>query len=133
MHAASLSDDLAFHGRPATSDEGNDARWRAWVARQEPASTSRIQAFHHNFHEHPLMALPRLAQLAESLWPKGQCRFMVPEATDASALSSVFRLRSPDGRHIDEVFRHLDAPGSWVALYNVETDPDYKAFLAEVR
>ena len=132
MHTASLNDDLAIHGRPARSDGCNEGPWRLWVDRPEGSDTHRIQPFHHNFHEHPLMALPRLARLAESLWPKGQCRFMVPESTDATPLSSAFRLRSPDGRHIDEVFRHLDEPDSWVALYNVESDPDYRAFLAEV-
>ena len=123
MHAASLTDDLATRGQPALADERRETPWRIWVDRPSPCSTSRIESFHHNFHEHPLMQLPRLAQLAQSLWPKGQFRFMVPEATEASPLASVFRLRSPDGRHIDEVFRHLESPGSWVALYNVEAEP----------
>ena len=132
MHAASLSDDLAPSGQSPLSEERRRSPWRVWSDSFLPASTRRIEAFHHNFDEHPLMALPRLAQLAESLWPRGQCRFMVPEATVASPLASVFRLRSPDGRHIDDVFRQLDRPGTWVSLYNVESDPDYRALLAEV-
>jgi len=41
---------------------------------------------------------------------------------------------TPDelGRPLDEVFRRIEEPGSWVALYNVETHPAYKTFLAEV-
>jgi hypothetical protein len=119
MHAAPLTGDLASHGQldalKTAADERRDAPWRVWLDHPHAPSTSRIEPFHHNFHDHPLMELPRLARLAQSLWPQGQCRFMAPEARDASPFESVIRLRSPDGRRIDEVFRHLDVPGTWVA------------------
>jgi hypothetical protein len=40
--------------------------------------------------------------------------------------------KTHDGRDVDEVFARINEPGSWIALYNVETVPRYKAFLDEV-
>ena len=108
------------------------ARYRVWLDEPAQFTTQRVTALHHNFHQHPLMQLPQLAQLAGRLMASGQCRFMAPGATQASALASVLHEASPDGRGIDEVFQHIERPGTWVALYNVETDPPYHAFLDEV-
>ncbi|HEX6638648.1 MAG TPA: hypothetical protein VF033_13405 [Steroidobacteraceae bacterium] len=93
-------------------------------------STYRVSAIKHNFHEHPLMQLPRLAELAARLARTSQCRFIIPGSEQHSKFDHTSA--SPDGRAIDEVFRRIEEPGSWVALYNVETDPDYAGFLKEV-
>ncbi|HJV95330.1 MAG TPA: cupin domain-containing protein, partial [Albitalea sp.] len=106
--------------------------YRVWVDEPGQFTTQHVTALHHTFHQHPLMQLPQLAQLAGRLMASGQCRFMAPGATQASALASVLHEASPDGRGIDEVFSHIERPGTWVALYNVETDPAYRAFLDEV-
>jgi hypothetical protein len=96
----------------------------------ESFSTRRICALQHNFHEHPLMQMPRLAKLAEALHPKSQCRFITPGATETSKF---FHSDQPSGGHsIGEVFRRIEEPGSWVAMYDVQTDPDYRDFLDEV-
>ena len=104
--------------------------YRAWVDDPVSFSTYRVGKLRHNFQEHPLLQLPRLAQFGKMRWPLGQCRFIRPGATQASAL--VLAQQTPDGRTIDELFRRIEEPGSWVALYNVETDPEYRALLAEV-
>jgi hypothetical protein len=103
-----------------------------WVDQPSQFTARHICAIHHNLHEHPLLQLPQLAQLAKALMPQGQCRFMAPGATPSSALGDVLHEASHDGRGIDEVFDHLEESGSWVALYNVETEPRYAALLAEI-
>ena len=93
-------------------------------------STHRISPIRHDFDRHPLMQLPRLAQLARDLLPTEQCRFIRP---GSSQTSEFFHTpKAPDGQDIDAVFEHIETPGSWVALYNVQTDPHYAAFLDEV-
>jgi hypothetical protein len=93
-------------------------------------SSYRVTPIKHSFHEHPLMELPRLAELAKVLYKTQQCRFILPGITQASAFDH--HAVSPDGRDIEDVFRRLDESGSWLALYNIETDPTYAAFLNEV-
>ncbi|MBK9607649.1 MAG: cupin [Betaproteobacteria bacterium] len=93
-------------------------------------STHRISQIRHNFHAHPLMRLPELAGLAKELMTTGQCRFISPGCTQATPFQH--RPRHPEGRAIDEVFRRIEEPGSWLALYHIETHPAYKAFLEEV-
>lgn len=113
------------------SAESEAGRYRVWVDDHQSFSTGKVNAIHHNFHEHPLMQLPQLAQLAHRIMPTGQCRFITPGATQASEF--MHEDHSPDGRGIDEVFRRITEPGAWVALYNVEKDPLYKGFLDEVQ
>ena len=103
---------------------------RVWVDEPVNFSTHRIGRLHHNFHEHPLLQMPRLAELAKSLVPSGQCRFLRPGTTQASVFSH--DPKDPAGRTIEEVFERIEEPGSWVALYNVETDPRYNALLTEI-
>jgi hypothetical protein len=105
-------------------------QYRVWCDSPDGFSTKRIQPIRHNFHHHPLMQLPELARLAKDLAATKQCRYIAPSSDQASA----FNHGSEDfqGRAVDEVFRRIEEPGSWVALYNVETDPTYRAFLSEV-
>ena len=128
----------------ATKDAANDTRGAMCSAGTvDPAkrfglspagaerfSTHRIQRIRHNFDQHPLMQLPRLAQLAYELMPSRQCRFIRPGTTQTSEF---FHLPvAPDKRSINDVFDRIEQAGSWVALYNVQTDPAYAAFLDEV-
>jgi hypothetical protein len=109
---------------------GAPRRHRIWVDDPAAFSSLRVQPIQHDFHLHPLMQLPALAELALRLAPTRQCRFIRP----GSAQDSEFHHdpADPSGRGIDEVFRRIEEPGAWVALYNVETDPTYRALLAEV-
>ncbi len=99
-------------------------------ASSRQAKHGQIGPVSHNFHLHPLMQLPRLAQLASSLYKTAQCRFVLPNTGVQSGFHH--EDKSPDGRDIETVFREIEQPGSWVALYNVQTDPDYAAFLWQV-
>ena len=84
----------------------------------------------HDFHHHPLMQLPRLSQLARDLMPSRQCRFAARPLTQTSEFLHV--PRPPEGATIDEVLDRIAEPGSWVALYNVQTEPAYADFLRQV-
>ena len=106
------------------------ARRHVWLDDPAQFSTHRVTPIHHDLHEHPLMQLPQLAELAHELLPANLCRFIVPGTTQTSEF--LHEPTSFDGRGIDEVFRRIEESGSWIALYNVETIPRYRAFLEEV-
>jgi hypothetical protein len=108
----------------------NARRHAVWVDRPEAFSASRVQAIRHNFHLHPLMQLGELSKLAKKLMATNQCRFITPGSDQATPFHH--DPKEPHGRSIDEVFRRIDEPGSWLALYNVEADPVYRGFLNEV-
>jgi hypothetical protein len=96
----------------------------------EAFTSHRVARLRHDFQGHPLMQMPELARLARDLMPTRQCRFVKPGMTPSAAFDH--QPLDPAGRDIDEVFRRIEEPGSWVALYNVETQPRYRAFLEEV-
>lgn len=76
------------------------------------------------------MQLPALADLAKDLYKTNQCRFITPGSTQASPF--FHEGKDPTGRAIEDIFARIEEPGSWVALYNVETHPVYRGFLDEV-
>lgn len=102
---------------------------RVWVENETAFSLDRISLIQHSFHRHPLLQLDELEALAHRLLPKNQCRFINPGARQNSDF--VHHSQSPDGRSLAEVFQNLSQPGSWVALYNAETDPRYGALVKE--
>jgi hypothetical protein len=89
-----------------------------------------IVPLRHGFDTHPAMQLSALREVARRLHPQGQCRFIRPGSTVASEFWH--DPQAPDGRDIDAVFDRIEEPGSWIALYNVETDPSCRDFLDEV-
>lgn len=109
---------------------GTPQPWRISMADDHPFSTKQIRAIRHNFHEHPLLQLPALEQLAKELVSTKQCRFVSPSITQSSDF--FHEDKDPHGRTIEEVFAHIETPGSWVALYNVESHPTYQKLLNEV-
>jgi hypothetical protein len=112
----------------ATAPAG--AKCRIWVDDTANFTTHKINRLHHDFHGHPLLQLPELERLAHDLAPLHQCRFVRPGITQASTFAHADT--HPDGRDIGEVFRRIEESGSWVALYNVEAIPRYKALLTEI-
>ena len=63
----------------------------------------------------------------KALYQTKQCRFIKPGTTEKSDFDHGDN--SPDdGRSM--TFSTIEEPGAWVALYNVETNPKYRAFLA---
>ncbi len=96
---------------------------------QAPALDRRF-TFRHAYDTHPLMGLVALEALAERLQAGFQCRFMAPSTDPAVPFEHA--PRPADGRTIREVFARLDEPGSWIALYDVQTEPAYRDFVWQV-
>ena len=90
---------------------------------------SRVE---HDFSSHPALQFDSLRQLALRLHAKSPSlvKFIEPGAK----LDSEFVLasKSYDGRTIDEVFDTLDTPGTWIAIYKAQTDPEFRAVVNEV-
>lgn len=90
----------------------------------------RIAAIRHDFHRHPLLQFDELAGLARRLMPEGKCRFIRPGMRPDSPFDHA--PASPDGRALDEVLANFETPGSWLALYDAQTDGKYREVLDEV-
>lgn len=112
------------------TDAAAQVRPSITVADPTGFSTARVQAIRHDFQRHPLLQLPELAKLAKVLVATQQCRFIAAGAKQDTPFEH--GASDPGGRVIDEVFARMEEPGSWVALYNVETHPPYKALLEEI-
>jgi len=104
--------------------------FRLWVDDPAGFTTHRVGRLHHNYHEHPLFQMTALEALARELAPLKQCRFVRPGITQASGFAH--DSQPPDGRSLEEVFRRIEEPGSWIALYNVEAIPRYRALLNSI-
>lgn len=102
---------------------------KIWVEDETAFSLNNISLIRHNFHEHPLLQLDQLEALAHRLLPLKQCRFITPEAKQNSKF--IHHPESPDGRDLSDVFKNISEPGSWVALYNAEKDPQYGELVRE--
>jgi hypothetical protein len=126
---ASLRDEMLNVVTPLT-DRVATGKYKIEVQDAPRFSTTRLSPIKHNFHEHPLMQLDRLSALAESLSLTGQCRFISPGTTESAPFDH--KGTSPDGRTVRELFTSIEKPGSWIALYNVQTDSAYAGFLREV-
>ncbi|MBS0344216.1 MAG: cupin [Proteobacteria bacterium] len=104
--------------------------YRVWPADPASFSTRRMSPLRHNINEHPLFQLSALQDLAHELMPTGQCRFQRPGATPGSAFQH--QPTHPQGLSVDETFARMEEPGSWLALYNVDTIPRYQAALTRI-
>src|SRR6476659_4778764 len=105
-------------------------KFRLWVDDPAKFSSTRISGIRHDFHKHPLLQLDALAVAAKELAPTKQCRYIQPGSKQDSAFHHT--PADPDGRGVDEVFRRIEEPGSWIALYNVETLPRYAEMLKQI-
>jgi hypothetical protein len=112
------------------ADRSAASEYRIRIDREAEFTTSKIASFKHNFDQHPLMQLDRLSLLAESLATTQQCRFVTPGITESTPFDHSGA--SPDGRTVREIFETIHDASSWIALYNVQTDPHYARFLQEV-
>lgn len=90
----------------------------------------RITPVRHGLADHPLLSLAKLRELALRLGAK-QVRF---HATTAGAGSN-FEKTTEEHKHtlsLDDALNNMENSGSWIALHNVQTDPEYKALLDQV-
>jgi len=104
--------------------------YRVWPVDSAGFTTRRMNALRHDIDRHPLFQLDALRQLAHRLMPTGQCRFLRPGTTQGSSFSH--DPVHPLGLGIDEVFDRMEEPGSWLALYDIETDPGYRDALRQI-
>lgn len=125
-----MAPEIGAASRARRAAPAADAPYRILVEDPAAYSPRRRCRLTHTFHLHPLMQIDALEGLAERLYPQGQCRFLRPGSTLSSEFSH--KPKSADGRSLADVFRRIDEPGSWIALYDIQVDPLYRAFLAEV-
>lgn len=112
------------------NSQQSDGKFRIDAVDEAKFTLGKICAIRHNYHQHRLMQMDSLESLAQRLAVTNQCRFIARETKPSTPFKH--ESNSPDGRSIDEVFRRIEEPGSWVALYNVQTDPAYQKFVWDV-
>ena len=80
----------------------------------------------HELHEHPLLALPALAELGEALPPASveYNRGDLPIGVDGKPQGT--------GLSIGETIRSIESSNSWAVLKNIEQQPAYGALLADL-
>jgi len=97
----------------------------------ETFDPTRITKIQHSYHDHPFFQLDALEGLAQRLYSKEKCRF----CSSKTQVDSPFDHQPAplDGRTLEDVFRRIDEPGSWIALYDVQLDKLYRELLIEVQ
>ena len=80
----------------------------------------------HTLCDHPLLQLPRLIALARSL-PQDSAEFNRADLT----LDQEYLKTPKTGLSVEETLYQIESCNSWMALKNVEQDPQYRALLAE--
>jgi hypothetical protein len=83
-------------------------------------------AIRHAFVDNPLLALDRIAQLADAL-PAAQVEHNLGRVPELLPGGEAPRLDATPG----EVARGIHENGSWMVLKNIEADPDYARLLHE--
>lgn len=95
-------------------------------------SPRKVARLRHNYSEHPLLSFNALESLAERLSKKnsGQVRFV----SKGLALDSAFKTTQENQSQasIKDTFNNIANPGSWVALWTIQSEPEYKKLLWEI-
>lgn len=95
----------------------------------EQFDPKRLMSVRHDFADHPMFTLDALMTLAKRL-PRERVRF---HATTARADSDFERTTEehPHTLGLEEAMANMETSGSWIALHNVQSDPEYRAILDE--
>lgn len=94
---------------------------------------SKSFQFRHNLKDHPLFELPRLVTLAENLF-----REEGPTSVKWAGSNAAFNMRwsempAKDRRQsMTDAIADLQKSGSWLLLYRVQTDPEYRALMNRI-
>ena len=106
--------------------------YRVQFVGDDEYSPRKVTRLRHNYDDHPLLTLPALAQLAKRLYKKNtkQVRFV----SKGVQLDSKFNTttENPDQISIEDVFKNISNPGSWIALWTIQSEPEYKKLLWEI-
>lgn len=116
----------------AVSESVTSEDCRLWLPGDGRYDPRRVFQFRHSFHQHPLLRIERLQELAASLHRRGQgqVKFLPKGTSTASTFDTL--THDEQGKSIPEVFERIEEPGSWVALYRVESDPAYRDLVWQV-
>lgn len=95
-------------------------------------SPRRVTRLHHNYCEHPLLSMHALARLAIRMHSKNpeQVRFVSKDTKLDSKFNTSPEL--PDHTSIEDVFINISNPGSWIALWSIQSEPDYNELLWDI-
>lgn len=98
----------------------------------EDFDAHRVCRLTHNFCDHPGLSMEALRGLANRLQAKDRrhVKFIDPATRVDSRLHH--DLEAPDGRSVDQVFDSLDSPGTYIALYEAQADPEFRRVVDEV-
>ena len=98
----------------------------------DPFDAQKVSRIEHDFSDHPLLQADALRALAKRLEhaQTEKVKFIDPNAEAGSDF--ILGTRPPPGRSIDDIFDNLGAPGSWLAIYEARTDPEYGPLIDKV-
>jgi len=106
--------------------------FKVWFENSDTNNPTRVSRLCHNFAGHPLLELVSLKRLAERLHDAktGQVKFIAKGVK----LDSDFNTLTESQEHLSiaDVFDNIKNPGSWLALYAVQSDPEYKKLVWEI-
>lgn len=106
-----------------------DSRYDIEFAAQD-FNPNRIMEIRHHLVDHPLLSLPKLKELALRL-PPDQVRFHASTATISSNFNTAEN-DHPPRVGLEQALAQMEVAGSWIALHNVQTDPEYAALIKKV-
>jgi len=112
-------------------DTSSDDRFKVWFVDDDynPQNVSRLR---HSYTGHPLLTLEALKDLAERLHETktGQVKYLA----SGVKLDSDFRTLTENQKNLSiaEVFDNMKNPGSWIALYAVQSDPRYRKLVWDI-
>lgn len=103
----------------------------SWIQFDHEAfDPKRILPVTHALHEHPAFRFENLLALARRL-PAKQVRFHAATATAGSDFEKA-EIEHKHTMTVADALDNMETSGSWIALHNCQSDPEYKAVLDEV-
>jgi hypothetical protein len=91
----------------------------------------RIMEVKHRLMEHPLLQLPKLLELGKRLNARGSVRSHNDQATAGTDFTHAPDTHKPK-LSVEETIRHIEQAQAWLALHNVQQDPEYRTLVDEV-
>ena len=106
--------------------------YKVWFENSDTNNPTRVTRLRHNYTEHPLLELASLRNLAERLHKEktGQVKFLAKGVKLDSDFNTL--TENQDNISIADVFDNIRNPGSWIALYAVQSDPEYKKLVWDI-